>query len=885
MSMHSGQMIRVYFHKLISSLLPDEIDHYYADGLFENLYNFLILGDVDSTNSTSLQNIINEYKKVVLYQANSSSNWKIFQTVVENLISFNYDEEKILNYLIFLDDFKNNRNEEQEIRRPTTRYNSMPAINGNGNHINNNNMNNGFRANSFTLGSKTLNELIQPYYYNNHSDQNNITDEEILKYLSFTLLGSTSNIFPFINNGEGIKLPLNTNYSISGLLFKILEPALLYRKLIAIIENNNKHQNYSKSQIKVAFFTELQNNYLKNYAKLINDLFSAENHLTIKIVYLSIYDEIIKLRFLHYLTMNAELPSNEFLSLLFKFSDHGDALIQKVAKNLFDKSVAPYYEVLFKWITSGELNRFFVELKADHQQQQQQILTIAHQNEGIINAHKFIKHRVPEFIPLQACQKIYQIGKTIIFLKNYCKELKFLNDFSQKNDFLIKNFKEMNLVQKKLTNLINLQHKEIINYFNFVIVKKFGLLEILQNLNNFLLMSKGDFINSIIEKSSHVLNKPSNSLTSHQLTRILQDSIYDSTVKNFPKSTLNSLDARVLEIGGNSSTSSWDVFTLDYRINMPLSIILNNKDNESLKEYLRMFNFLFKLKRVQYLLHSNFNKKKTFREVNTYVKKLKLIKKNNKENFIIGEDDVKFAMVVNKFKKLNIINLNMLHFMNKITNFFNYEVIDKNFHKFIDLFSIKDEDNYQINSITENERNLKVLKQKLMPNKEFLSQINSQKDDDLPQPNIIKLEYNEFDIDELIENHKSYILSISRNKILNNKNLNSKGKVSNVFYIQQLNNLVHLIFKFVILFEEFYNNSLELLTVLNNKAFSNQSFEHEKAETDEYITMIGSKLGVLENNLYKDVLINFKGGLDFFVKDLISDDDLDLKYLGAMLDD
>lgn len=72
---------------------------------------------------------------------------------------------------------------------------------------------------------------------------------------------------------------------------------------------------------------------------------------------------------------------------------------------------------------------------------------------------------------------------------------------------------------------------------------------------------------------------------------------------------VNGIDARVLELGHGSV--GWDVFTLDYLAAKPLSTVLSFHHNGGRKEYLRIFNFLWRIKKndhffqEQWLRHNN----------------------------------------------------------------------------------------------------------------------------------------------------------------------------------------------------------------------------------------------------------------------------------------
>jgi hypothetical protein len=95
------------------------------------------------------------------------------------------------------------------------------------------------------------------------------------------------------------------------------------------------------------------------------------------------------------------------------------------------------------------------------------------------------------------------------------------------------------------------------------------------------------------------LSKPANTLYRHNLTSTLETAIRGSTP---PSDTLNAvlrrLDARMLDF--EQGQVGWDVFLLEYKVEAPLSTVL---DPLSLEAYRSMFKHLWEIKRVEYALN------------------------------------------------------------------------------------------------------------------------------------------------------------------------------------------------------------------------------------------------------------------------------------------
>jgi len=90
------------------------------------------------------------------------------------------------------------------------------------------------------------------------------------------------------------------------------------------------------------------------------------------------------------------------------------------------------------------------------------------------------------------------------------------------------------------------------------------------------------------------LARPANTLYRHNLTATLESAIRSSNAQNDPPDVLRRLDARMLEY--SHGEIGWDVFTLEYKIDAPIDTVL---DPNSVVKYLKLFNHLWKMKRIE----------------------------------------------------------------------------------------------------------------------------------------------------------------------------------------------------------------------------------------------------------------------------------------------
>ncbi|ODQ64391.1 hypothetical protein NADFUDRAFT_83878 [Nadsonia fulvescens var. elongata DSM 6958] len=146
--------------------------------------------------------------------------------------------------------------------------------------------------------------------------------------------------------------------------------------------------------------------------------------------------------------------------------------------------------------------------------------------------------------------------------------------------------------------MIEREYQDVVQRLNYVFVNSLGLHLHLCGLKDYLLLNKGDFVQVLLENVAPVLIRPANLLYRHDLTSKLETAVRSSNAYHDSAEVLKCVDARMLELGHGDI--GWDVFTLDYRLEGALKNVI--LDPESRTEYLRVFNFLWRVRRVSYIL-------------------------------------------------------------------------------------------------------------------------------------------------------------------------------------------------------------------------------------------------------------------------------------------
>lgn len=826
-------------------LIPYDIPTYILRGFTRSLVDLL-----QSVNRTpdQLDSIVNTFKHGI--PNNLNLNWERFDNMVRQLFMISSADEKlrfINNYYLQL--------QENPMLSPTR------PIDGNRENINSYNnfgspviknkhlsLGPSLYAESFEAIDKfsdrrsiasgayipsrlnstmTMKELSDQFYINN------IAEDDILKYIFFTLLGTTSDMFP-IQDG-GIQIPNGISNSSSGVLHLLFEVALLYMHLS---DNLERYKSIRLSPMKKSLLTQI-NQELSDYTSKVNFLSSSSKVTSVKFLYNELYDNILRLRICdQFLRDFDQLRGDEYASKFHALKIHGNLLINQMATDFYNSLISFYIDYNVKWLLYSKLESAFDEY------------FIVSDNNKLFIPYAVKKERIPDFIPREIAQKIYIIGKTYIFLTHYCKELEWANNFSQKYAAEYSNITQTRDIRHFLS-IIDKQYTEIVEYSNKTLHDKLYYKESIQMLKNVLLMGKNDLIDALINNGKDLLSGTSPQLT-YNSTRILQSSVHQSCLRNFVDRSdknflVNKLDARVLDFGHGSL--GWDIFTLEYDIQPPLSILLNVNRNDGRKEYLRIFNFLWRFKKNDYFGNREMLKAKEL------IHSFRKIKYTNG----LARD------ILTKLTKLTNLRSQLQQFNTKIESYYFQSIINENFEKLEKDLNLKnDSTSYNINSEMEKlKTGLLVLSQPLQPRSEIIS---LGKNANLVLYTGRGKNKKLLNIEEIDNIHNTFLNNILAHKLLSGK---VNGHFSGQPYPTSLVNCLQLV-------TEFMNCLSDLHDVAHNFYIQINLENHEELET---LLNQFSENSLKLVRYYKD----FRKLTYIFIRDLKEDGDTDLYILSKIL--
>ncbi|CCF60278.1 hypothetical protein KAFR_0J02140 [Kazachstania africana CBS 2517] len=700
---------------------------------------------------------------------------------------------------------------------------SSHYTNHRGNHINNN--------------GQPLRNLVVPFY------RKMVPEEEILRNISYTLLGIESDMFPFEN--DSIKIPYNIPNADSGILHLIFEAGLIYKSLSQDIENYRKDIDQI-SPMKKALLMEVEKN-LNNYTGFINTLFNSGKATTLKALYLELSESINTLR-LYYRTLNQfeNITGDKYLSNFYSNKSHGDPSIRAVSKNLYESLLSLYFEYLTSWLLLGKLetttfNEFFIEKVTEEENSTNTYIP-----------YKLVESKNLSFFPIEMTRKVYMIGKTYIFITKYCNELQWSNDFTKRYSLKYQNLSSPDFIPEFYT-IIREQYTEVVRFTNEILRKKFYFTETIHMLKNILLMGKNDLIDMIILKGKDILNEPSSALTSYTSSRILQDAVQQSSFRNWinrsdNNSLINRLDARVLNLTHGSL--GWDVFTLEYIVHEPLSVVLNVNRDTGRKEYLRIFNFLWKFKRNDFFYNNEMLRSK---ELIRSFKKFSL-------HSPLARD------LLLKLSKFSILRSQLQQFNYKIESYYLLFIIEKAFDDLDEKLKLSEKYKGKASmETTKTSTGLVVLKYMLRPNKNVIS--NTFSNDSSITRKYTSLDEEEYlNIDQIEETHNTFLNNILSHRLLSS---DTRGFKTGQSYAKTVLIILHEISNFILSYSNLNSIAHSILLQLNLQ---------NNEELNDLIAQFNS-ISTELINCHK----NFEHFAYYFIYDLKNDNDESLNRFARML--
>ena len=488
------------------------------------------------------------------------------------------------------------------------------------------------------------------------------SETELLRDLPFTLQGLSSSklVFP---SSTTLKLPANLPVPIIGLLHTLAEPAILYKGLTDFVD-------FSEGDLIGQSFRSALGKELRAYLGFVATL---EGHIrraltqlgegpphqgvskagvTLKRCVIWTRDATMGLRLMSLMVEQSKnLKGGQLISLIHSFSlNHGDPYVMAFAERLLSDVTRPFYDMLRQWVYDGELSDPFGEFFVSEQNEDEMMDLNGDQGKGGATSvwedkYKLNDKMVPTIVADDFARRVFLIGKTLNFIRYGCGDANWVDTYSKEAS------KELHYGDTaNLETSIGDAYKTTMARLIELMGNKFKLFDHLQALQSYMLLGAGDFIAVLMESLASNLDRPANTQYRHTLTAQLEHAVRNSNAQYDTADVLRRLDSRMLEL--SHGEIGWDVFTLEYKIDAPVDVIVTPYGS---KQYLKVFNFLWRVKRVEFALGS------TWRRCMTGARG------------VLGTVDDKFGK---DWKKARCAMAEMVHFVNQLQHYILFEVIE-----------------------------------------------------------------------------------------------------------------------------------------------------------------------------------------------------------------
>lgn len=511
----------------------------------------------------------------------------------------------------------------------------------------------------YTKNTKQDGPAESAYIEGDKSNVSAPSEAALLRDLPFTLQGLSSTNLSF-SSLSTLDLPRDLPLPIISLLHTLAEPSLLYRSLSEFVQSHD--EGLVGQSLRSAIGNELRS-YLGLIATLEGEIrraiASLETHeqegrigkagVTLKRCVIWTREATIGLRLMSLMVEESKSKKGgQLISMIHSFStSHGDPFVGAFAERMLSYVTRPFYDMLRQWIYDGELSdpyhEFFV---IEHNPQEPgEDPRRAPATSVWEEKYKLDEEMIPTIVTEEFARKVFLIGKSLNFIRYGCGDSAWVEAYCKDAS------KELRYGDTAtLETSIDKAYKATMARLIYLMDDKFQLFEHLNALKRYLLLGQGDFVALLMESLSTNLDRPAGSQYRHTLTAQLEHAIRGSNAQFDSPDILRRLDARLTEM--EKGDTGWDVFTLEYKVDAPVDVIITPWAN---RQYLKIFNLLWRVKRVEFALGS------TWRRCMTGAR---------------GVLAVVDAKMSKDWKTARCCIAEMIHFVNQLQYYILFEVIE-----------------------------------------------------------------------------------------------------------------------------------------------------------------------------------------------------------------
>ncbi|KAJ7975986.1 Gamma-tubulin complex component [Quillaja saponaria] len=440
-------------------------------------------------------------------------------------------------------------------------------------------------------------------------EENEVSEEVLVRDVLYACQGVDGKYVKFDNKADAyllsdlIKVPRATRTMVR----KLCDLGCLFKKVTGYISQSmDRFPAEDVGTIGQAFCAALQDE-LSEYYKLlavleaqsmnpiplVSETATSGNYLSLRRLAVWFAEPIVKMRLKADLVDKCRvLRGGAMAGAIHLHAQHGDPLVHEFMRQLLRRVCSPLFDMVRRWVLEGELEDIFAEFFIVSQPVKAEALW----REG----YRLQTGMLPSFISPSLAQRILRTGKSINFLRVCCEDRGWADaateaapatgTMTRRGGF---GYGETDALE----SLVDVASKRIDKHLLDVMYKQYKFKEHCLAIKRYLLLGQGDFVQYLMDIVGPELSEPANTISSFKLAGLLESAIRSSNAQYDDPDILDRL--RVKMMPHETGDRGWDVFSLEYDARVPLDTVLT----ESVMErYLRIFNFLWKLRRVEHAL-------------------------------------------------------------------------------------------------------------------------------------------------------------------------------------------------------------------------------------------------------------------------------------------
>lgn len=282
---------------------------------------------------------------------------------------------------------------------------------------------------------------------------------------------------------------------------------------------------------------------------------------------------------------------------------------------------------------------------------------------------KMRREMLPGCVDATTAQKALNTGKSIAFMRRCCSDSEWVGEFhgplvQSLTAGEVKLFEaDLKYDENSVRDIVSKAFTSASQRLKHLFFEKFDLSHHFGAIKRYLLLSQGDFAQSLMDGLASILDGGGEAL--HQnLTGYVDTALQNSS--SFNEDTdwdiLERLDVQIELRDNMANTSGWEVFSLTYRVeDAPLNTVFSRKVMDA---YLLIFRLLWRLKRMEYLMSVGYT---SLREVE---------KRRRRRQSVTSEDTSRKKDVDRVMKRVHFLRMKITHLIQNMQHYCKVEVLE-----------------------------------------------------------------------------------------------------------------------------------------------------------------------------------------------------------------